>query len=354
MLLRYVLIALLVYLYIPGIAFAGPASTHYQLVDYGFGAGSTASSSSTTYSLNGSAGEIDTGQLSSTHFKLGAGLNATYQASTPPAPTFSNLSSNYDRLQIIINTGGNPTDTTYAIAISSDGFVSDTRYVESDNTIGTSFSASNFLTYSGWGGSSGSYITGLDSNTTYTVKVKAKQGTFTETGFGPTATATTTSPSLTFGVDSATVTFANLNSANSYTDTSQATVLTTSTNAYSGYVVNARETGPLTLTTDGSKTIPDYISPNSAPTAWSGTGFGYTTSDSNLTGGTVDRFTNGGPHYAGFTTSSPGDPVADHPGPVVTAISDEAFTVTYRVTAASTTPAGAYKTTVLYIVVPTY
>ena len=106
--------------------------------------------------------------------------------------------------------------------------------------------------------------------------------------------------------------------------------------------------------TFGSNNIANYASPNSAPTTWSGTGFGYSTDDNSLTGGTGDRFTNGGPKFAGFTTSAPGDPVADHSGPVLTEISNENFNISYRVSADQNTSAGTYTTTVIYVVVPEY
>jgi len=333
---------------------AQPSSTHFTIQEYSFGAGGTASSSSTHYSLNGIAGEVEFGRPSSTHFKVGSGLTYLMKSNVPPAPTLTNPSSNYDRLKIVINQGGNPSDAQFAVQISTDSaFLTNVNYVKSDNTVGSTLTTADFRSYTSWGGSSGVYITGLVSNTTYYVKAKARQGAYTESEFGPASSGTTTSnASLTFSVDSSTVTFNNLNAGNSYTDSSKTTVLTTSTNAYNGYVVNARETGALTAT--GFGTISDYGSPNSAPTSWSGNGFGYTTSDSSLTGGTTDRFTNGGPNYAGFTTSSPGDPVADHVGPVLTAISNEQFTITYRVTVSNIQKAAKYTTTVLYMVVPSY
>jgi len=113
------------------------------------------------------------------------------------------------------------------------------------------------------------------------------------------------------------------------------------------------ETAALTHTVDHVTTIADFASANSSPSSWSGTGFGYTTSDNDLTGGTNTRF-GSGTNYAGFTTASPGDPVADHAGPVLSAISNEAFTITYRVTTTSSKKAGKYTTTVLYNVVPQY
>lgn len=334
---------------------AGPTSTNYELKDYGFGGGGTAKSDSTNYSIFGLAGEVETGKPGSTNYKAGVGLVYTLQANVPPAPTWTNPATNYDRLKIVIATGGNPTDALYAVAISDDSFIT-TQYVKSDFTVGSTLALTDWLPYStgatNWGGTAGKFIRTLKAGTTYQVKVAAKRGNFTESGYGPTASTATSNPSLTFGISSSTLTFANLNSANAYTDSTKTTVLTTSTNAYNGYTIYGHETGPLTF---GANTIPDFGSPNSLPTPWSGTGFGYTTDDSNLAGGTADRFTNGGPKFAGFTTSAPGDPVADHTAVVEdTAVANEQFISTYRVTAGETTPAGAYTNTVIYVVVPTY
>lgn len=329
-----------------------PSSDNYQIQEYSFGSGGTGDSTSESYGLQGALGEVEFGMPSSSNYKAGSGLTYLLQANVPPAPTLSNPGTNYDRLKIVIQTGNNPTDATFAVAISTDNFASDTRFVKSDNTIGSTLSASDYRTYTSWGDSSGSYITGLSRNTTYYVRAQAITGDFTESGWGPTSTGVATvDPSLTFSVDASAVTFNNLNSGNSYTDSSKTTTITTSTNAYNGYIVNARETQPLTA---GATTIPDYSSPNSAPTTWSGLGFGYTTSDNDLTGGTADRFTNGGAHYAGFTTSSPGDPVADHPGPLLTPVTNEQVTISYRVTTNSSQQAASYTTEVLYIVVPSY
>ena len=335
--------------------FAGPTSSTYELKQYGFGSGGTEGANSTTYSLFGIAGENELGRPTSTTYALGSGLTYTLQANVPPAPTFTNPGSNYDRLKIVVNTGGNPSDTQFAIAISSDNFATDTRYVQSDYTVGSTLGSEDWMTYAGgagtgWGGASGFYVTGLLENTTYTIKVAARQGNFTQVQFGPTAQVATSVPSLTFGI-SATSLNINLNTGNSYSDTTQSTVLTTSTNAYNGYIVYGRNTGALTY---GSNTILDYSSPNSAPTVWSGTGFGYSTNDSNLSGGTANRFTSGGPKYAGFSTSTPGDPVADTAGPILTPISAETYTISYEVTTTNIKPAGPYRTTVIYVIVPTY
>ena len=328
--------------------FAGPQSTTYELKEFGFGSGGTEGTNSTNYTLFGIGGEIDADKLDSTSYTTNNGLTFTLQANTPAVPTFTNPGTNYDRLKYVIDDGGNPTDAQFLLAISKDNFVT-TSYVQADNTVGSS---QVWQTYTTWGGASGAYVTGLSENTTYKLKVKARQGNFTESPFSAVASVATSVPSLTFGIDSAAVTFTNLGPSNSYTDSTKTTVLTTSTNAYNGYIIYGRDTAALT---SGSNTIANYTSPNSAPTTWSGIGFGYTTDDSSLSGGTVDRFTNGGPKYAGFGTSSPGDPVADHTAVILTPVSSEVFNISYRVTADSvTTKPGSYTTTVLYVVVPTY
>ncbi len=341
------------YLLVAANSFAAPSSTNYQLRDYSFGSGGSEGSDSTNFSLFGILGEFSQGNLSSSNFKIGAGLPNTILPALPPAPAFTNPGSYYDRLHVIINTGGNPSDTTYAIAITEadDTAWNNIRYIQSDGAMGTALGLEDFLTYTAWGGATGTDITDLEPNKTYMIKVKARQGEFTETAWGPEATASTIVPSLSFGVDSDAIVFDELNSLNNFTDDTKSTVMTTTTNAYNGYVVYGFATQPLTANT---QTIPHYGSPNSAPTSWTGYGFGYSSQDNNLTGGTPDRFTNGGPNYAGFTETSPGDPIVDTPGPIITPIVAEQFTVDYRVTADPNTPAGVYQSTIIYIIVPTY
>lgn len=180
--------------------FVMPASTTYQLKDYGFGAGGTSNATSTNYAAETLAGEQGGGKLDGTTYDLGSGLQFTNQANVPAAPTFTNPSNYYNKLKIVIATSGNPTDTKFAIAISDDDFVT-TRYVQSDDTVGATLSIEDYQTYASWGGASGTLIVGLTPNTTYKVKVKAWQGKFTETGYGPTASAATVNPTMTFDID---------------------------------------------------------------------------------------------------------------------------------------------------------
>lgn len=180
---------------------ASPASTNYELKDYTFGGGGTQDSDSTNYSIFGVAGETELGQPVSTNYKAGAGLIYTLLSDVPPAPTFTNPANYYNKLKLVINEGGNPSDAKYAITISTDNFAADTRYVQNDNTVGATLGLEDWQTYASWGGASGINIIGLLDGTTYYVKVAAKQGNFTETGFGPVASVATVNPNITFDID---------------------------------------------------------------------------------------------------------------------------------------------------------
>ena len=174
-----------------------PASTNYEVHDFGFGGGGNSVSDSGSYSLTGITGEVSAGQLSGTTFDMGAGLQFTRQSNTPAAPTFTNPANHYNKLKFVLDTGNNPSDTLFAVAISTDDFVT-TQYVQADNTIGTS---PVYQTYTTWGGASGAFVIGLSSNTTYKIKVSAVQTKYTESAFSAPATVATVSPSLSYDID---------------------------------------------------------------------------------------------------------------------------------------------------------
>ena len=178
-----------------------PASTNYQLKDFGYGGGGVGNGTSGSYAIEGIVGEQNAAKLDGTTYDLGPGLQFSTQANVPPAPAFTNPSSYYNKLKIVLDIGDNPSDTKFAIAISTDSFVSDTRYVQNDDTVGVALGSEDYQTYTNWGGAGGTLIIGLVSGTTYQVKVKAIQGKFTETGYGPTASAATVNPQMTFDID---------------------------------------------------------------------------------------------------------------------------------------------------------
>lgn len=176
-------------------------SSNYKLKSYVTGVSGSSDMSSTSYHVEGTAGEQSGDEMSSTTYKGLPGYYPTQQANVPGAPTVTNVDSDhYNQLLVQIDNGANPTDTVFAIAISSDNFTT-TQYVQSDHTVGSTLGIEDYQTYADWGGASGFTVIGLSPTTTYYFKVKAMQGDFTETGYGPTTNEATIDPYLTFDID---------------------------------------------------------------------------------------------------------------------------------------------------------
>jgi len=109
----------------------------------------------------------------------------------------------YDRARFEIDTNDNPTDTLYAIMISEDNFASDTRYIDGSTfwpETETTHNLSDFLTKNDWE-TEDFNIKGLQSSTTYYIKIFALQGDFTQTEAGPGTNATTSGGSMSFDID---------------------------------------------------------------------------------------------------------------------------------------------------------
>jgi hypothetical protein len=181
---------------------AMPTTPTYQLNSYGFGSGGTANSGTTTYSLEGTTGEIS-GQTSSTPtYSAKPGFIETQQANVPKISAFDNGSSvYYNKLHFVIDQQSNPSDALYALQISTtSNFSSNINYIKADHTIGATLALADYQTYTAWGGASGTNIIGLSPNTTYYLRAKATQGKYTESGYGPSATASTLNPQLSFSI----------------------------------------------------------------------------------------------------------------------------------------------------------
>lgn len=206
-------------------------SPSYKLQNYNIGSGGTNDSASSTYKLNASTGEVSGGTSTSSggNQKILSSSIQAQQANVPLAPTLSNGSSTYyNQLGFIINTSSDPNDFTYSVAVSTDNFTT-TKYVQADGTLGVS---KVYQTYAAWGGASGSTMTGLTQNTTYQVKMDAKQGLFTNSAYGPQASIATVGPQLSFGISPSTV---NLGTLGAGSIVSGSTAVTTfATNAASG------------------------------------------------------------------------------------------------------------------------
>ncbi len=226
--------------------------------------------------------------------------------------------------------------------------------VKYEYSIGTSAGATDVKTWTDNTTSTSVTATGLtlQSSTLYYVNVR------TTDGAGNVSTPISSNgqrvaPSISFTIAPAALTFSNLNFANSYTDT-QATTLTTSTNAYNGYVIRAYTTD-LLRSTDTLTTIADFSAGSYAtPATWAGaeTGFGYTSSDTTIGGsnkfGTATL-------YAPFSHTGPGDIIADHTNTVSgSPVSNEVFTLTYKVKVPASQAAKSYAATVIYTATAQY
>lgn len=184
---------------------AVPQTTNYQLNSYGFGSGGTVNSSTATYSLEGTTGELTGASSSTANVTTKPGYVETQQAHVPKlAALDNNAGEYYNRLHFAIDQQGNPSDAKFLVAVSTDNFVSDTKYLRPDGTLSNTLSGAYYQTYSAWGGSGGGLIIGLEPGTTYSVKLKATQGDFTESTFGPSLSEETAMPSLTFGLETST------------------------------------------------------------------------------------------------------------------------------------------------------
>ncbi len=290
-----------------------PTSSNYVLQNFDFGSGA-GSGSSSNYHLNGTTGTLN-GSLSSASNTLPAGVQASSTLSAPPAPTFTNPDNSYDRLKIVINTGGAPSDTKFAIAISDDNFTT-TKYVRSDQTVGTNFAVANYQSYAAWGGAGGTLILGLTNNTAYKVKVAALQGVHTGSAFGPTASASTSIPSVTFSLATSltstppfTSTFSSLPSGAVTAADSAITATITANPENGGQVLVRSQNGGLTSGTVGY-TLPSATADlDSAPkgygaqisaTSQSSGGPMVSTSPFNGSGNNVGALTTGWQQIASF------------------------------------------------------
>lgn len=336
-------------------------STNYRLEDADFTFGGGTSSSATYNALYEVGASADNKGTSST-YNLFPGDVLPWFPSTPPAPTFTNTTGQlYNALDYVINIGDNQTDTNYAIAISTNTFAT-TLYVQADLTVGTT---TVWQTYSVWGGGSGGRITGLDANTTYQIKVKARYGPDSETAFSQIATASTVNQTLSLvisGINSGStvagnttnltttatgVPFSTLASGGGAKIAAQNLLVTT--NALSGYTVYILQDGDLRKT-NGTTISPvpyDNSTPGSWPTNISRGYFGYHTGDSTLCTGTSGRFSSSDTFAAAST--SPYE-VSCNTGPA----SSDSTDIVYKAEIGASQPAGSYQNKITYIITAGY
>jgi hypothetical protein len=161
------------------------------------------------------------------------------------------------------------------------------------------------------------------------------------------------SSDLEFGVNSFSVIIGPLNNSNNLTATATTITYVTTT---AGYLIQAYASDNGELTATSGPFIPRWLHDNATPTAWgifckdneNYCGFGYTTSDDNLTG---DNRFGSATKYAGFTSST--EPVADRPSDG-TWWQGEQDTITYKVSVPETQAVETYDTTITYVCTAQY
>ncbi len=155
-------------------------------------------------------------------------------------------------------------------------------------------------------------------------------------------------PSLSFSYDTNTITFTDLDSANSWIDTKKS-IFNVSTNAKSGYTIQAYITQLLALSAYPLEMVDDFYGRWENPRPWpSGiTGFGYTSSDTLVQGS--NRFA-GGTKYAAFSRISSSEIVADYPE----AVEGAQFNITYKIAVPENQVDSNFQTYVIYIATPNY
>lgn len=331
------------------------SSTNYSVENPSVDAGGE-NSNSTNYNERDSVGDSNDSPASSTNYKVFPGFVQHAYPGVPGQPTLVNTGGTlYNALDFVINTAGNQTDTTYAIAISSDNFTT-TNFIQADDTVGSS---AVWQTYTGWGGGSGQRVTGLIANTAYKIKVKARYAADTETAYSITATDTTGGPTLTIsfaGVNSgttiagATTTITSGANAINYgslvpnVTAVAAQTLTVSTNATGGYTTTLQQDGD--LRNNNSDSISPVAGTNASPAAWP-TGitvgyFGYHTTDSALCTGTSARFSSNNTYAA--ATTSPAEVACS-----TTTATNEQTSIVYKVEIGTQQDAGTYQNTITYV-----
>ncbi len=347
---------------VPGVALAQTLSSPtYKIEAPTIDSGGELSNSANYKSRESIGDQSDSGS-SSTLYNLFGGFFLPAYPGTPGTPTLTNTGGTlYNALDFVVVTGsGQQNDTTYAIALSSDDFVT-TYFIQTDNTLGVNPA---WQTYTNWGSGTGERVTGLTPSTTYKIKVKASYGTGsdaedTETGYSATASATTAAPnlSITFvgvssgttvgGVTTTTTSTTNAIAYGSLTINSAKTAahrVDVTTNAVAGYTTTLQQDG--NLRTTGSIEIDPVTATNASPAAWPGAitegRFGYHTTDSSLCTGTSGRFS-ADDTYAALTTSPL--EVACSTGPVTS----ESTNVIFKLEVGSLQEAGSYQNIATYI-----
>ncbi len=227
-----------------------PATSTYKLNSYGFGSGGTANSGTATYSLEGQAGDLNGTPNSTATYSVKSGFVQTQQAHVPTVSLSTDGGLDYNKLRLTLSPDSHdPSDAKYLVAVTTTSTsnmdsASGIKYVQSDGTLSSSLSLSDYQTAATW--ASNNYIIGLTPSTTYYVAARSTQGKFTESAYGPVVNLATVAPSITFGlstsnqstppfsIDLGTLQAGSINSSSQTINTSLTTNAASGANVYVG------------------------------------------------------------------------------------------------------------------------
>jgi hypothetical protein len=202
-------------------------STNFKIVDVTTQGGGTAES--TNYSTLMTVNEAVTDpSLYSTNYKLDADPAHAFRPAVAEVSCFETTTDGYsncttgpaelitggmvalcggtgcyDRARFEIDTNDNPSDTLYAVQISTDNFSSDIQYIDGSSYEPEAYSSHNindFRTKTQWETDTFNVL-GLTEGTQYYLRIIALHGDFTQTEEGPEDTATTAVTSSSFDID---------------------------------------------------------------------------------------------------------------------------------------------------------
>ncbi len=157
-------------------------------------------------------GSLNDERFESANYKLGTGQGYTIMANVPTVASFNTNDISlcgeggcYDRARFEIDTQSNPSDTLYLVEISSDNWTT-VQCLDGDTHLPKPIAdkdINDYLTQGAWqaGTWSGLNILGLQSNTTYQLRIRALNGDFTESEPGPSTEARTNNPTIVFDLD---------------------------------------------------------------------------------------------------------------------------------------------------------
>jgi hypothetical protein len=324
-----------------GLLFASfSSSSTYSLKSYSVGPGGTNSAASSTYQTQSNVGEQSNGSSSSTTYTSHNGAIQAEQLNVPVAPTLSNGSNTYyNMLNFTINTTNEPSDATYAVAVSTTSNFATTNYIQASDLLGSGqvYQACNV---SGWGTSCSDNLGGLAVNTTYYFKVAAMEGKFTNTEFGAVASISTVNPSITFSVSPSSYGFG----------TFVPNVVVTSTNLSFTFATNAVSGGNVYVSgqNGGFKSSAHTIAAVSANLATQSEGFGVQgTNPGESSGGPLSVVSpyNGTGNTVGIESSNPAN-IFTTSNPIVGGIAN----ANVQVKAAYTDPtSGSYQEVLTFV-----